>query len=234
MEQLYDALHRLYIIYATIGVVTLTACVYTYLTTSGNVIVNVIGMRLPRQVLFVLLPCHFVLIPWTIIQSYSAKIRAEWFISNELWFTIIAFGMSMVENMYRGKLVPIVLCICLYDWITDVWAGISALTKPAVRTGIKPSLAQIPAVLMWFMWIFQSDDIFLSIIALVIVAGNIYLMFDAVNNEGASYALLLLRLTDVSIFGWSLYVLRGLPQLIMLLSAVVSLLALLKFERVKE
>ena len=107
------------IVWGIVGIIAIAAVINAFVTQTGD-IVYVLGMTIPRSLLYVLIPCHLILIPWTFYQAYAALNDLDSFLSNYPWMLIIALILSVTENLFRGPQTPLVLCICLFDWISDV------------------------------------------------------------------------------------------------------------------
>jgi len=107
------------IIWGIIGVIAMAAVVHAFVTQTGEM-VQVLGMVIPRSLLYVLIPCHIILIPWTFYQAYTALYNVDAFLANYPWILIIALILSVTENLFRGPQTYLVMCICLFDWISDV------------------------------------------------------------------------------------------------------------------
>ena len=232
-EVVYNSLFYAYIIYGLVGVLS----AYTYLWTWVNLppdatTVEVLGMILPANLIFVLIPCHLILTPWTFTQAYGAKNEAEWFVPNEIWFTLIAFGMSFVENMYRGPYTPLVLCICLFDWLVDVMAGITYKMNMEAKSGAY-TLVNAPMAIIWSLYGLarQPLDPFLAGVSIIMGSGNAFLIYRGVTgDESASYALFLMRLVDSAIFLWSYLAMMDVQSLVSFLLSIGAVLVTAKFE----
>ena len=95
---------------------------YTYKT--GDLIeytFSGLTMIIPYKVFSVLIPCHIMLIPWTLAEALFAFSGGKWLKSSTLWMLIYALPLTTTENVFTywlGGSLP-ALCICLFDAITD-------------------------------------------------------------------------------------------------------------------
>lgn len=80
---------------------------------------RMMGMVLPYDLLYVLVPCHWVLLPWTGFQAYSAWKGKSWFLYNYPWLLMLALPLTITENLFAGPGTVIVLCICLFDALLE-------------------------------------------------------------------------------------------------------------------
>ena len=232
-EVVLDALTYTYVVLGMVGLLSTYVYVSTWLSLEpGADTVSVLGMILPANLVFVLIPCHLILTPWTFAQAYGASRREEWFLVNEVWFTLIAFGMSFVENMYRGPYTPLVLCICLFDWLVDVFAALSYRLGMYTRTGASV-LAHAPMAVVWASYGFASSptDPFLVGLSMLFGLSNGFMIYRGFRgDEGASYALYLLRCIDAAIFLWC-YMATGLMNyLVFVLLSAAAIMANAKIE----
>jgi len=233
-ETVYNSLFYVYITYGLVGVLSTYVYISTWLTLPPDAeTINVLGMILPANLVFVLIPCHLILTPWTFMQAYGAKTDAEWFEVNEIWFTLIAFGMSLVENTYRGPYTPIVLCICLFDWVVDVMAGLTYKMNIEAKSGIYV-LANAPNAIIWTLYGLARPcplDPFLAGTSIIIGSSNAFLIYKGVEgDENASYALMLMRLVDSVIFLWMYMVTKDIQSLVNFLLSIGAALVTTKFE----
>jgi len=80
-------------------------------------------MILPYEIFSVLIPCHMILLPWTLVEALFSFFGSDQLKTSTLWMLICALPLTTTENVFSywlGGSIPI-LCICLFDIITDAF-----------------------------------------------------------------------------------------------------------------
>ena len=120
----------IYLIFAVIGIVIIWQWLTVYRQATPGTIVDAvtlgIELKIPYEVFSVLIPCHIVLIPWTIVEALAYLFRVSWAKNSAVWMLLIALPLTTTENVfswYLGGSVPI-YCICMFDAILDFIAAI--------------------------------------------------------------------------------------------------------------
>jgi len=78
-------------------------------------------MIIPYEVFSIFIPCHLILLPWTMAQILFCFEGEKWLSSSTLWMLMFALPLTVSENLFTywlGGSLP-ALCICLFDAITD-------------------------------------------------------------------------------------------------------------------
>ena len=115
----------LLIAWAVVGIyaVSVMICLYGqyYQNPPETVTVELLGttMVLPWRTFLVLIPCHLLLIPWTIVTAVLLYREDPDWVTSMLYMTLFSTALTITENAFRGPGTVIVLCICLFDTITD-------------------------------------------------------------------------------------------------------------------
>jgi len=80
-------------------------------------------MIIPYEIFSVLIPCHMILLPWTLAEALISFSGDKWLKTSTLWMLIYALPLTTTENVFSywlGGSIP-VLCICLFDIVADAF-----------------------------------------------------------------------------------------------------------------
>jgi len=188
-----------------IGFIAMFAFIQALLT--GEETVYVLGMKLPRAVLLVITPCHFITLPWTIHQIVGALRAEEWFMRVQVWLFWVTLGMSVVENYFRLPETPLVFCVCLFVFLSSLYTFLLAVYAPEVGMGRAQAVLNAVPTVMWLLYALRFGalgDLVAAFAFFIMVVLNVYLIHGMLvrGEEAFAYGLLIARLVDLSIFAW--------------------------------
>ena len=166
--------------------------------------IDILGMHLPSNLLPVLLACHLVLIPMTLFDIVGYRDDYDWAPVLEVWTGVFGLALTTIENRYAIPYgTPLVLCLCLFDFLTLISSRVMHYTGIVPGTG-KVLWLNVPILIFWISHGLMEHS--LLPVVLILTVPQLYLVY--LGDDPSSIALTILRIEDVAVFSW-LYMMTG-------------------------